>query len=80
MAKGHGINVDGATVVFPSGHCGDNGLTEKVESELGFWEELVPKEDGECVAKACKDAEEVSYEGTDSLFGNVVVIDVRREI
>ena len=43
-AKGCCVKVEGAIGVFPSRHGrGNGGLEEKVESELGLWEELVPK-------------------------------------
>ncbi len=45
-----------------------------------MWEELVPKLVGEYRAYACKNFEEVSFEGTNSPFGNVAVVDARRDI
>ena len=42
-AKGGGVEVEGAIEVFPIGkEGGDGGLAEKVEGELGLWEEFVP--------------------------------------
>lgn len=47
----YSIEVEAAIVVFPSRHDGGHGgLMEKVESELGLWEELFPKVVGECGA------------------------------
>ena len=41
--RGGGVEVEEAIEVFPrKSEGGDGGLTEKVEGELGLWEEFVP--------------------------------------
>ena len=56
-AKGSGIKVEGAVVVFSGGHFrGEGGLTKKIEGEFGLRQKLVPKEVGEGFGEDDKDA------------------------
>ena len=41
--RGGGVEVEGSIEFFPSGNEGNDGrLSEKVEGELGLWEEFFP--------------------------------------
>ena len=54
-------------------------MTQEVESDLSLFQEGVPHLLWKVGVNACKDGEEVSFEGADGPFGGVATVDIRRD-
>ena len=53
-----------------------SGLADKVERDLGLWEQLVPMVVGKGRVNPCNNEKELVFEGADGLLGNIAAVDI----
>jgi hypothetical protein len=74
----HLVIVERATQVSVGRHCRCGvGLSEKVEGNLGLWEQAVPKTGRESGGDTCENTEEVRFEVPDGHFGCIATVATR---
>ena len=77
LSNGSGVVVVGAMEVTPGRNMGyKSGWSEKVERELGLWEQLFSKVVREIWVNPCQDGEEVGLEGMYILLGDIAAVDI----
>ena len=53
-----------------------SGFSEKVERDLGLWEQLVPMVVRKGRVNPCNNKKEVVFEGVDGLLSNIAAVDI----